>query len=265
MHVSRPYRVGIIAALALLCMAPKSGGRPHVREKPENAGNRRRYRCGRPPGCRTDRLAGCRRPSRRQATGSGVRRRSGRRLRVEIRDRRISGRQDAKGRPSPSIHSAVAFAGASYIQRRYGWKFGAPAYALAVDVGWSRIGARRAKTRHLGRARRSGFGSGLRLPVYEALTANGGRRSPSFRSARSANASESAPPSCSESSRSANGQIGHVIAGGDKRQRPSIESFQKRISRPGERLRTAVHETGPGTSVTRRHASEFRFAAALAR
>lgn len=38
----------------------------------------------------------------------------------------------------PSGHSAVSFATAAYLQRRYGWKWGAPAYALAAYVGWGR-------------------------------------------------------------------------------------------------------------------------------
>lgn len=39
----------------------------------------------------------------------------------------------------PSGHSAMAFAGATYLQRRYGWRYGVPAYAAACAVGWSRI------------------------------------------------------------------------------------------------------------------------------
>lgn len=38
----------------------------------------------------------------------------------------------------PSGHSAVSFASAAYLQRRYGWKFGAPAYALSCYVAWGR-------------------------------------------------------------------------------------------------------------------------------
>ncbi len=38
-----------------------------------------------------------------------------------------------------SAHSAASFVSAAYIQRRYGWKFGIPAYALAAYVGWARI------------------------------------------------------------------------------------------------------------------------------
>jgi membrane-associated phospholipid phosphatase len=39
----------------------------------------------------------------------------------------------------PSGHTASAFSGASFIQRRYGWKFGWPAYVLAGIVGISRM------------------------------------------------------------------------------------------------------------------------------
>lgn len=140
MYVSRPYRVGIIAALALLCMAPNPAA-ARTSEKspkaPEIAGDIAAVAL--PAAGLIVSLAVGDRQGVKQL-GSGVRRRSGRRLRVEIRDRQIPAGRTR--RPAfPSIHSAVAFAGASYIQRRYGWKFGAPAYALAVYVGWSRIGA----------------------------------------------------------------------------------------------------------------------------
>ena len=41
----------------------------------------------------------------------------------------------------PSGHTAAAFGGASFIQRRYGWGWGVPAYALAALTGYSRIDA----------------------------------------------------------------------------------------------------------------------------
>jgi len=46
---------------------------------------------------------------------------------------------DARGRSFPSGHTTAAFAGAAYWQRRYGWKAGAPAYALAAATGYSRV------------------------------------------------------------------------------------------------------------------------------
>lgn len=39
----------------------------------------------------------------------------------------------------PSGHTSSAFSGASFIQRRYGWGYGAPAYLLAGLVGLSRV------------------------------------------------------------------------------------------------------------------------------
>lgn len=43
------------------------------------------------------------------------------------------------GHAFPSGHASSAFSGASFIQKRYGWAYGAPAYALAGFVGYSRI------------------------------------------------------------------------------------------------------------------------------
>jgi membrane-associated phospholipid phosphatase len=43
----------------------------------------------------------------------------------------------------PSGHTSIAFQSASFIQKRYGWKFGIPAYALAGFVGYSRIQAKK--------------------------------------------------------------------------------------------------------------------------
>ena len=40
--------------------------------------------------------------------------------------------------PQSNLHTSVSFAGAAFIQRRYGWKWGIPAYAVASYVGWSR-------------------------------------------------------------------------------------------------------------------------------
>ncbi len=39
----------------------------------------------------------------------------------------------------PSGHTSAAFQGATFIHRRYGWKYGLPAYALAGFVGYSRM------------------------------------------------------------------------------------------------------------------------------
>lgn len=43
----------------------------------------------------------------------------------------------------PSGHTSIAFQSASFIQLKYGWKYGIPAYALAGFVGYSRIYAKK--------------------------------------------------------------------------------------------------------------------------
>lgn len=47
------------------------------------------------------------------------------------------------GRDFPSGHTSTTFQSASFIQRRYGWKYGIPAYALAAYTGYSRINAQK--------------------------------------------------------------------------------------------------------------------------
>ena len=43
----------------------------------------------------------------------------------------------------PSGHSAISFATAAFVQRRYGWAVGAPAYALSCYVAWGRVFAKK--------------------------------------------------------------------------------------------------------------------------
>lgn len=43
----------------------------------------------------------------------------------------------------PSGHTSISFGSAAFIQKRYGWKFGLPAYAVATYVGWGRVYARK--------------------------------------------------------------------------------------------------------------------------
>jgi len=51
-------------------------------------------------------------------------------------------RPDGESQSFPSAHTSLAFAGAGFIQQRYGWKYGIPAYLGASFVGWSRIEAK---------------------------------------------------------------------------------------------------------------------------
>ena len=46
-------------------------------------------------------------------------------------------------RAFPSGHTSTTFQSAAFIQKRYGWKYGIPAYALAGFTGYSRINAQK--------------------------------------------------------------------------------------------------------------------------
>jgi len=48
-------------------------------------------------------------------------------------------RPNGEGGSFPSGHTAITFAGAEFIRKQYGWGWGAPAYAAASFVGWSRV------------------------------------------------------------------------------------------------------------------------------
>ncbi len=53
-------------------------------------------------------------------------------------------RPDFSNRHSfPSGHSAATFATATYIGRRYGWKWSIPAYTLATYTAWGRVYGRK--------------------------------------------------------------------------------------------------------------------------
>ncbi len=50
-----------------------------------------------------------------------------------------SERPNGKEGSFPSSHTATTFAGAEFIRKEYGWRWGAPAYLAASYVGWSRV------------------------------------------------------------------------------------------------------------------------------
>lgn len=58
-------------------------------------------------------------------------------LKYAINKPRPDGRTD--GHAFPSGHTSFAFQGASFLQQRYGWKYGVPAYLVAGFVGYSRL------------------------------------------------------------------------------------------------------------------------------
>lgn len=58
-------------------------------------------------------------------------------LKYAINKPRPEGKLD--GHAFPSGHTSFAFQGASFLQRRYGWKYGIPAYLVAGFVGYSRL------------------------------------------------------------------------------------------------------------------------------
>ena len=57
-------------------------------------------------------------------------------LKYTVNKRRPDG---SDNRSFPSNHAGIAFVGASFLQQRYGWEWGAPAYAVAAYVGWGRV------------------------------------------------------------------------------------------------------------------------------
>jgi len=59
-------------------------------------------------------------------------------LKYAINERRPNGGSGS----FPSGHSSVSFCAAEFMRKRYGWKFGIPAYAAASFVAYSRVEAR---------------------------------------------------------------------------------------------------------------------------
>ena len=60
-------------------------------------------------------------------------------LTVGIKQGTRRSRPEGGGFSFPSGHTSAAFASATVIQQHYGWKFGAPAYAVATFVAASRV------------------------------------------------------------------------------------------------------------------------------
>lgn len=52
-------------------------------------------------------------------------------------------RPNGEPRSFPSGHTSIAFTGAEFIRKEYGWRWAAPAYVAASFVGWSRVEAKK--------------------------------------------------------------------------------------------------------------------------
>lgn len=57
-------------------------------------------------------------------------------LKSTVQERRPNGEDDNS---FPSGHTSISFAAAEFTRKTYGWAWGAPAYAAASFVGWSRV------------------------------------------------------------------------------------------------------------------------------
>lgn len=56
-------------------------------------------------------------------------------LKVAVREQRPNGGEHS----FPSGHASTSFAGAAFLQARYGWAYGVPAYVAAAFVGYTRL------------------------------------------------------------------------------------------------------------------------------
>ena len=61
----------------------------------------------------------------------------------------------------PSNHTGFSFAGATFLQKRYGWKWGLPAYLVSGYVAWGRVFAKRHDVWDVLAGAAIGVGSGL--------------------------------------------------------------------------------------------------------
>ncbi len=86
-------------------------------------------------------------------------------------------RPDNVGHDSfPSGHAAVTFASAEFLRERYGWTYGAPAYALAAFTGYSRVESEHHYWHDVG------AGAGIGILSSWLFTHQGGRRRAAQRS-----------------------------------------------------------------------------------
>jgi hypothetical protein len=70
-------------------------------------------------------------------------------------------RPDGGSQSFPSGHAGSAFAGAAFLQMRYGWRWGIPAYAVAAFVAYSRVESKRHYTSDVVAGAALGIGANL--------------------------------------------------------------------------------------------------------
>ena len=79
-----------------------------------------------------------------------------------------------EGKSFPSGHTSTAFAGASYWDHRYGYRFGIPAYITASIVGLSRVNKHAHRVSEVVAGALIGYGSGwLFTTFYQPSKGNG--------------------------------------------------------------------------------------------
>lgn len=79
-------------------------------------------------------------------------------LKYTVRKERPDG---SDNRSFPSNHTGFSFAGATFLQKRYGWKWGVPAYLVSGYVAWGRVYAKRHDVWDVLAGAAIGVGSGL--------------------------------------------------------------------------------------------------------
>lgn len=78
-------------------------------------------------------------------------------LKAVVHERRPNGGDHS----FPSGHASMSFAGATYLQMRYGWRYGIPAFLTAAFVGYSRVEADEHWTKDVLGGAAIGIASGL--------------------------------------------------------------------------------------------------------
>jgi membrane-associated phospholipid phosphatase len=78
-------------------------------------------------------------------------------LKYTIRERSPNGEEHS----FPSGHTSIAFAGATFLQVRYGWEYGVPAFLAAAFVGYSRVESEEHWTKDVVGGAAIGIASGL--------------------------------------------------------------------------------------------------------